>query len=122
LAFGPSGEEHENIVSLRGVCLNPPCVITEYMELGNLHGYLEDHRNVIEWRQVVAVARDVARGMHFLHTQTPPKIHRDLKSPNILVRFPFFLFPFSLHYVQFYSLLFKTFINYSFIYLARAAQ
>jgi serine/threonine protein kinase len=58
------------------------------MELGNLHSYLDDHRNVIEWRQIVTIARDVARGMHFLHTQTPPKIHRDLKSPNILVLLP----------------------------------
>lgn len=115
MAFGQSGEEHENIVSLRGVCLNPPCVITEYMELGNLHGYLEDHRNVIEWRQVVAVARDVARGMHFLHTQTPPKIHRDLKSPNILVRFPFFLFPFPFTTSNFIHYYLRLLTIYSFI-------
>ncbi len=28
---------------------------------------------------------DIATGMDFLHTTTPPVIHRDLKSPNVLV-------------------------------------
>jgi hypothetical protein len=26
--------EHPNIVMLKGICLNPPCIVTEYMELG----------------------------------------------------------------------------------------
>ncbi len=26
--------EHPNIVLLKGICLNPPCIITEFMELG----------------------------------------------------------------------------------------
>ncbi len=31
------------------------------------------------------MAQDVARGMHYLHTCKPPIVHRDLKSPNLLV-------------------------------------
>ena len=26
--------DHPNIVLLKGICLNPPCIITEFMELG----------------------------------------------------------------------------------------
>lgn len=31
------------------------------------------------------LALDVAEGCEFLHSTTPPIIHRDLKSPNILL-------------------------------------
>ena len=31
------------------------------------------------------VALGVARGLEYMHAQTPPVIHRDVKSPNILL-------------------------------------
>lgn len=31
------------------------------------------------------VAMEVASGMHYLHSANPPFIHKDLKSPNILL-------------------------------------
>ena len=34
---------------------------------------------------VLSMAHDVARGMAYLHAWTPPLIHRDLKSLNLLV-------------------------------------
>lgn len=94
--------EHPNIVLLKGVCLNPPCICTEFMNCGkvfhlslysailimaqgDLHSFLDDGRNTITWQQCILIAKDVAAGMYFLHSQVPPKIHRDLKSPNILV-------------------------------------
>lgn len=102
--------DHPNIVLLKGICLNPPCIITEFMELGtdppparqlapaltsflhfhsgNLHSYLDDANNKLTWQQSLKIAEDVAKGMHFLHSQSPARIHRDLKSPNILARRP----------------------------------
>ena len=33
----------------------------------------------------LSMALDAAKGMNYLHTSDPPVIHRDLKSPNLLV-------------------------------------
>jgi serine/threonine protein kinase len=80
-----SAMNHPNIVALKGVCLSPPCLVTEFMELGSLHSYLANEQNILSWQQCIGIAEDIAQAMLFLHSQTPPKIHRDLKSPNILL-------------------------------------
>ena len=36
-------------------------------------------------RRRLRLAADVCKGMHYLHSCKPPIIHRDLKSPNLLV-------------------------------------
>jgi hypothetical protein len=39
----------------------------------------------LNWVRLVSMAADAARGMLYLHTRSPPIVHRDLKSPNLLV-------------------------------------
>lgn len=39
----------------------------------------------IGWPLRLKIALDIALGMNYLHSATPPFIHRDLKSPNILL-------------------------------------
>lgn len=34
---------------------------------------------------LLQLARDIAKGMHFLHSMDPPLIHRDLKVPGMLM-------------------------------------
>ena len=40
---------------------------------------------VLDDRRRLRMALDVARGMNYLHSCRPPIVHRDLKSPNLLV-------------------------------------
>ena len=39
----------------------------------------------IPWATKVRVMLDVAHGMQYLHELTPPIMHRDLRSPNVMV-------------------------------------
>ena len=77
--------KHRNVVELLGVCYKPAALITEFMGRGSLFDYLQDASVSITWSQRLSFARDIAAGMHFLHTTTPPIIHRDCKSANVLL-------------------------------------
>lgn len=77
---------HENIATLRGVCLKPPnlCLVMEYAAGGSLTRVLSGRQIppgiLVDW------AQQIARGMHYLHEEAPLTIiHRDLKSSNILL-------------------------------------
>ncbi|KAK5576072.1 hypothetical protein RB653_007210 [Dictyostelium firmibasis] len=77
--------EHPNIVQLKGLCLDPLCIVTEYLPHGNLYSFLHKPEMEFSWLFRLKVALDISSGMAFLHSSTPPIIHRDLKSPNILL-------------------------------------
>ena len=40
---------------------------------------------ILDERRRMRIAVDIARGMNYLHSCVPPIVHRDLKSPNLLV-------------------------------------
>eukprot|EP00667_Euglena_gracilis_P005324 EG_transcript_5354 len=82
-----SSLRHEHIVLFRGACIDIPhmCIVTELMCRGNLYNILHDEDMDMSWKLRVRWARDIARGMNYLHTLSPPVVHRDLKSPNVLV-------------------------------------
>ena len=76
----------EAIVGLRAVCLDPWCLVMEFMPYGDLYTYLHDMENVIDWKMRIKMALNIAEAIRFLHSFQPKIIHRDLKSPNCLVR------------------------------------
>ena len=80
---------HKNIVLFIGAGKSQPedvpFLVMEYMERGSLRNVLHDLSIDIDYDRKLSFAMDAARGMHFLHTLEPPRIHRDLKSDNLLV-------------------------------------
>ena len=83
---------HPNIVQLLGICDSSSpqggqemLLVMEYMARGSLSDVLGDASISLPPKQKASMALEAARGMLYLHTLKPPVLHRDLKSPNLLV-------------------------------------
>eukprot|EP00172_Hildenbrandia_rubra_P001868 Plantae.Rhodophyta-Hildenbrandia_rubra.ctg2483.p1 GENE.Plantae.Rhodophyta-Hildenbrandia_rubra.ctg2483~~Plantae.Rhodophyta-Hildenbrandia_rubra.ctg2483.p1 ORF type:complete len:405 (-),score=51.22 Plantae.Rhodophyta-Hildenbrandia_rubra.ctg2483:464-1678(-) len=82
---------HPNIVLFMGICVEPKhvCIVTELMVRGNvldlLVGPVNGRTVKLEWTTRLQWALDTAMGMCYLHSLSPPMIHRDLKTTNLLV-------------------------------------
>nr|XP_023929755.1 serine/threonine-protein kinase CTR1-like [Quercus suber] len=80
---------HPNIVLFMGAVTQPPnfSIVTEYLSRGSLYNLLRmpATRVILDERRRLNMAYDVAKGMNYLHQLKPPIVHRDLKSPNLLV-------------------------------------
>jgi len=75
---------HPFILNFYGACLDPLFFVVELAEKGDLHAFIEKENP--KWIMRVQFARDIAKGMLYLHSYRPnPIIHRDLKSMNILI-------------------------------------
>ncbi|KAI3743502.1 hypothetical protein L1987_61212 [Smallanthus sonchifolius] len=81
--------QHPNIVLFMGVVTQPPnlSIVTEYLPRGSLFSLLHKPgpKKILDERHRLMMAFDVAKGMNYLHKRNPPIVHRDLKSPNLLV-------------------------------------
>ncbi|GMF30921.1 unnamed protein product [Phytophthora fragariaefolia] len=80
---------HPHIVEFVGVAwnsLNNLVMVLEFFPKGNLQNYLQKHGDLLSWaRDKIHMAIGVAQALEYLHARTPPLIHRDLKSNNILL-------------------------------------
>ncbi|CAL9179574.1 unnamed protein product [Musa hybrid cultivar] len=78
---------HPNILLFMGAVTSPHrlCIVTEFLPRGSLFRLLQRNTTKLDWRRRVHMALDIARGMNYLHHCSPPIIHRDLKSSNLLV-------------------------------------
>eukprot|EP00002_Diphylleia_rotans_P020365 TRINITY_DN3957_c0_g1_i2.p1 TRINITY_DN3957_c0_g1~~TRINITY_DN3957_c0_g1_i2.p1 ORF type:complete len:2252 (-),score=324.98 TRINITY_DN3957_c0_g1_i2:265-7020(-) len=77
---------HPNIVLYMGASVNPPklCIVCELLA-GSLHDLLHEESIEITLEQQLRFCYEVAKGMQYLHSSLPPVLHRDLKSPNLLL-------------------------------------
>ncbi|XP_076933584.1 serine/threonine-protein kinase EDR1-like [Bidens hawaiensis] len=78
---------HPNVVLFMGAVTRPPnlSIITEFLPRGSLYRIIHRPQCQIDEKRRIKMALDVAKGMNCLHTSIPTIVHRDLKSPNLLV-------------------------------------
>ncbi|KHN23722.1 Serine/threonine-protein kinase CTR1 [Glycine soja] len=78
---------HPNVVLFMGAVTRPPnlSIVTEFLPRGSLYRLLHRPNSQLDERRRLKMALDTARGMNYLHNCTPVVVHRDLKSPNLLV-------------------------------------
>jgi len=78
---------HPNIILFMGAVASPErlCIVTEFLPRGSLFRLLQKNAAKLDPRRRVHMAIDIARGMNYLHHCSPPIVHRDLKSSNLLV-------------------------------------
>lgn len=73
--------QHRNVVRLEGLCVVPPalCLVMELCEFGSLYSFLREMGEELSWRQRLSLCADCARAVAFLHQQSPPLLHMDIK-------------------------------------------
>lgn len=78
---------HPNVVLFMGAITRPPhlSILTEFLPRGSLYRLLHRANIRLDEKRRLRMALDVAKGMNYLHTSHPIIVHRDLKSPNLLV-------------------------------------
>uniref|UniRef100_A0A8C2JBW3 Receptor-interacting serine/threonine-protein kinase 2 n=1 Tax=Cyprinus carpio TaxID=7962 RepID=A0A8C2JBW3_CYPCA len=78
-----------HIIQIFGVCNEPEffCIVTEYMTNGSLDEILheKDMYPAVAWPLRLRILYEIALGVNFLHNMTPPLLHHDLKTQNILM-------------------------------------
>ena len=78
---------HPNIVQFLGVYfqqgVRAPILVMEFLPT-NLTSCIEQY-SILPREISYSILSDVALGLHYLHSQTPPIIHRDLSSNNVLL-------------------------------------
>ncbi|KAM7137703.1 serine/threonine-protein kinase WNK4 isoform 4-T5 [Macrochelys suwanniensis] len=87
------GLQHPNIVrfydSWKSAIKGQICIVlvTELMTSGTLKTYLKRFKEM-KLKVLQRWSRQILKGLHFLHTRSPPIIHRDLKCDNIFITGP----------------------------------
>lgn len=82
---------HPRLVNLIGFCEDSgerndnKIIVVEYMPNGSLYDILHCASRPPGWARRVRYGLQVAKAVHALHASSPPVIHRDIKSSNVLI-------------------------------------
>ncbi|XP_017225546.1 MDIS1-interacting receptor like kinase 2 [Daucus carota subsp. sativus] len=85
-----SNIRHKNIVKLFGFCLHNRSMflIYELMEKGSLFCAVRDDAHAVEldWNKRINIVKGIAHALSYMHHDcTPPIVHRDISSNNVLL-------------------------------------
>ncbi|KAL5228674.1 hypothetical protein ABZP36_016939 [Zizania latifolia] len=86
-----SSIHHRNLVNLLGYCQENgmQMLVYEYVPNGSvsthLHGNSHAPGVMLEFKQRLSIAHGTAKGLSHLHSLTPPAVHMNFKTANVLV-------------------------------------
>jgi hypothetical protein len=73
---------HPNVVQLLGYCMDPLCIVTEFLPGGNLEQYITAKKNNFPMDERKEIATEIVNGLSYLHYSKI--VHRDLKTANLV--------------------------------------
>ncbi|KAF8119559.1 kinase-like domain-containing protein [Boletus edulis] len=81
---------HENMVPFLGIAYgfgmyNSTSLVSLWMPNGTLQSFLENYDHCLITTHRLHLLRDIANGLHYLHTLSPPITHGDLHSNNVVL-------------------------------------
>merc|ERR1712050_709115 len=80
---------HPRLISLIGAAFDEETsallIVTDLALNGSLYDLLHKKKQELSFGERLGVATHVAEGVEFLHGRTPPFVHRDLKSLNVVL-------------------------------------
>ena len=78
---------HRHILQFYGACIKPLYLymVTELMQNDLFNALRKDQSYTWAGTHGREVCRGIISGLHYLHSRRPPVVHRDIKSPNILL-------------------------------------
>ncbi|XP_058102831.1 probable leucine-rich repeat receptor-like protein kinase At5g49770 isoform X2 [Magnolia sinica] len=86
-----SSIRHRNVVNLLGYCQenDQQMLVYEYIPSGSvsshLYGVSQPSSEKLEFKHRLSIALEAAKGLAYLHGLTPPLIHKDFTTTNVLV-------------------------------------
>jgi tRNA A-37 threonylcarbamoyl transferase component Bud32 len=78
---------HPNLITLMGICRTKPSLVYPFMERLSLYHTLHEYKvdDPISFINRARILQQVGCALAYLHSASPPCVHRDIKSSNILL-------------------------------------